>query len=73
MGRDMTPAEVRSYNAGVRAVLAIARATSAALAPAAVTRGTRIGFAMEALDALAQEGAALLLQPTSPPSRDDQA
>lgn len=62
----MTPAEVRAYNAGVLAVLDLARATSAAMAPVAVHCITRLGFAMEALDALAEEGEALLLPLPSP-------
>ena len=57
----MTPAEIVAYNRGVEAVLALARATSVALAPRLSKQPTRINFAMGALDGLAEEGRALLM------------
>ena len=57
----MTPREIVAYNAGVAAVLDLARATSAALAPRLVEMPTRFNFAMGALDGIAEEGRALLI------------
>ena len=56
----MTAAEVRAYNAGVRAALAMAKHTADALALRS-SRPLHDGFAVEALDAFAQAGTALLL------------
>ena len=61
----MTPAEIRAFNTGVEAVLALACVTSAALALKLSKMPTRINFAMGALAGLAEEGRALLL-PISP-------
>ena len=57
----MTPAETHAYNAGVAAVLALARASSVALAPKLIKMPTRIDFAMGAPHGLAEEGRAVLL------------
>ncbi len=56
----MTPAEVRAFNAGIRLALAMARHTADVLA-SSTTRPLHTGFAVEALDAFADAGAALLL------------
>lgn len=61
----MTAAEIDAYNAGVAAVLDLAKATSAALVPRLAERPTRFNFAIGALDGLADVGRALLL-PTPP-------
>ena len=57
----MTAAEVRAYNAGVAAVIALARATSGRLALRLTEKPTRFNFAVGALDSLAEEGAALMV------------
>ena len=61
----MTAAEVRAFNAGVRAALAMAKHIADAIAARSL-RPLHDGFAVEALDAFAEAGAALLLpEPTS--------
>ena len=61
----MTPAELRAFNAGVRAVLTIASRSAAVLA-SSTKRPLAVGFAIEGLQELAEAGAALLL--TDPPA-----
>ncbi len=55
----MTRAEIIAYNAGVRDVLALAR-RSAAMIETKGTRPLHLGFAVEALRALADEAEALI-------------
>ena len=59
-GAGVTRREAEAFNAGVSAVLALARATSDRLALQLVDKPTRYNFAMGALDGLAEEGAQLL-------------
>ena len=56
----MNNAEIAAYNAGVAAVLALAKRSADALAPKITQRPTRYNFAIAALDAVAEEGRALL-------------
>ena len=57
----MTTAEERAFNAGVAAVLDLARTASADLATARASRQPGVLSMQEALDALADKGGALLL------------
>lgn len=57
----MTAAETVAYNQGVRAVLALASQSAQTLATR-TTRPLHEGFAVEALQALAEAGTALLLR-----------
>ena len=57
----MTSAEIAAYNAGVTAVLDLARASTDALLPKLKTQPTRINFAIGVLDGIADEGRALLI------------
>lgn len=66
----MTAAETVAYNQGVRAVLALASQSAQTLA-ARTTRPLHEGFAIEALQALAEAGAALLMPiPPDQPSKE---
>ena len=56
----MTRREAEAFNAGVSAVLALARATLDRLPQHVVDKPTRYNFAIGALDGLAEEGAQLL-------------
>jgi len=57
----MQPIEIASYDAGVKAVLRLARLTSNAMLAELTLRPTRFNFAVAALSALADEGRALLI------------
>ncbi len=57
----LTRNEVKAYNAGVRAVLDLARRSADALEAKLVERPTRYNFAVGALHGLAEEGAAMML------------
>ncbi len=57
----MTRNEAQAYNAGIRAVLDLARRSADALEAKLIERPTRYNFAIGALHGLAEEGAVLLL------------
>lgn len=57
----MTRSEITAYNAGIIAVLELALRSAQALEPRLIEKPTRYSFAIEALDALAEESAGLLL------------
>ena len=57
----MTRSEIIAYNAGVAGVLDLAKRSADALAPKVISKPTRYNFAIAALDAVAEEGRALLL------------
>ena len=59
----MTAAEVIAFNAGVTAVLTLAKRAADGLAPKVIHKPTRYNFALEALAALAEEGRGLLITP----------
>ena len=59
----MTAAEIRAFNAGVAAVLALAQASADAVTAKLVEKPTRFNFAVGALASLADEGRALLISP----------
>ncbi len=56
----MTKSEIATFDAGVLAVLDLAARTAESLRPQLARRPTRIGFAVAALEGLAEEGQALL-------------
>ena len=62
----MNQAEMIAFNAGVAAVLALAKRTADALAPKITSKPTRFNFAIAALDGVAEEGRALLLPSPRP-------
>ena len=57
----MNTREVDAYNAGVLAVLDLARSSAAAMTARLVEKPTRYNFAAGAFAGLAEEGRALLL------------
>lgn len=62
-------AEIAAFNAGVAAVADLARRSAAAVEKSITRKPTRFNFAAEALSALADEAAQLLLQSPSGPSK----
>ena len=60
LGAGMTAREREAYNAGVSAMLALARATSDRLALQVVDKPTHYDFAIGTSDGLTEEGAHLL-------------
>lgn len=67
----MTRNEILAYNAGVSAVLALALRCSQTIEPKLTTKPTRYNFAIGALNALADEGHALLMAVPPGPSETD--
>lgn len=57
----MTRSEIIAYNAGVAVVVALAGRCAQAMAERCIEKPTRYNFAVEALAAVAEEGAAMLL------------
>ena len=58
----MTRSETLAFNAGINAVLDLAARTAAAMGPRLIDKPTRFNFAVGALEALASEGRALLIE-----------
>jgi len=56
----MTKSEIIAFNDGAMMIITIAERTAEALKPQLAARPTRIGFAVSALEALAEEGRSLL-------------
>jgi len=61
----MSPLHIAAYNTGVRVALAQARLTAQAIAAMPGFKPTRQGYAVEALQAFADAGTALLKVSTS--------